>query len=276
MLMILAGYKPFLFEDVFARVKAFTPKQFDICILSSGLFDETLNKIAAENSWSYLSTAQNNIPFVQNLAIMLHEQAELIFKMDEDIFITEGVFDTLLKTAIRVQNYEHYNVGFVAPLIPINGYGHVRLLEKLGLLETYEKTFEPVLYGAQHSRMIEKSPDVAKFFWGKGGIVPSIDEMNAAFRIQKISYSICSVRFSIGFILFHRNFWKIMGGLLMPPPNEFGVGLDEMQICRFCVEASLAMVVAENAVVGHLSFGQQNEAMKEYYLTHREVFRCPK
>ncbi|MBQ9496837.1 MAG: hypothetical protein IJR52_04595, partial [Selenomonadaceae bacterium] len=99
MLMILAGYKPFLFEDVFARVKSFTPKQFDVCILFSGLFDETLNKIAAENSWSYLSTAQNNIPFVQNLAIMLHAQAEFLFKMDEDIFITAGVFNTLLNTA---------------------------------------------------------------------------------------------------------------------------------------------------------------------------------
>ena len=274
--MILAGYKPFLFEDVFARVKVFTPKQFDVCILSSGLFDETLNKIAAENSWSYLSTVQNNIPLVQNLAIMLHEQAELIFKMDEDIFITEGVFDTLFKTADHVQNHGHYRVGFVAPLIPINGYGHVRLLEKLGLLETYEKTFEPVFYGAHPSRMIEKSPDVAKFFWGKGGIVPSIDEMNAAFRIQKISYSICSVRFSIGLILFHRNFWKLMGGLHMPPPNSSGLALDEDQICKFCLALSLGIIVAENAVVGHLSFGKQNAAMKEYYLAHREIFRCPK
>ncbi|MBQ3336593.1 MAG: hypothetical protein IJG80_04235 [Selenomonadaceae bacterium] len=276
MLMILAGYKPFLFEDVFARVKAFTPKQFDVCILSSGLFDETLNKIAAENSWSYLSTAQNNIPFVQNLAIMLHEQAELIFKMDEDIFITAGVFDTLLKTAIRVQNYEHYNVGFVAPLIPINGYGHVRLLEKLGLLETYEKMFEKVFYTSTFKRMLCNNPDVAKFFWGKGGIVPSIDELNDAFRNQKISYSICSVRFSIGFILFRRELWKRMDGWQLPPENSFGPGFDEEQICKFCVNFSLAMVVAENAVVGHLSFGQQNEAMKEYYLTHREVFRCPK
>ena len=276
LLMILAGYKPFLFEDVFARVKAFTPKQFDVCILSSGLFDETLNKIAAENSWSYLSTAQNNIPLVQNLAIMLHDRAEFLFKMDEDIFLTAGVFDTLLKTGRHVQEHGHYKVGFVAPLIPINGYGHVRLLEKLGLIETYEKTFEPVFYGAQHSRMIEKSPDVAKFFWGAGGFVPSIDVLNDAFRIQKISYSICPVRFSIGFILFRRELWKRMDGWQLPPSNHPGLGSDEEQICHSCLELSLAMVVAENAVVGHLSFRQQNKAMKEYYLTHREVFRCPK
>ena len=274
--MILAGYKPFLFEDVFARVKAFAPKNLDVCIISSGLFDDTLNELAAQNDWSYLSTAQNNIPLVQNLAIMIHENAQFLFKMDEDIFITEGVFETLLKTAEHVQNHGHYRIGFVAPLIPINGYGHVRLLEKLGLLETYEKNFEPVLYGAQNWRMIEKSPDVAKFFWGEGGIVPSIDKMNAAFRIQKISYSICSIRFSIGLIFFHRLFWRSMGGWQLPSPNGNGMGLDEEQICGFCVANSLAMVVAENSVVGHLSFGQQNAAMKEYYLTHREVFRCPK
>ncbi len=103
--MILAGYKPFLYEDVFARVKAFTSKHYDVCIISSGLFDDRLNELAAQNDWSYLSTAQNNILLIQNLAIMLHEQAELLFKIDEDIFITEGVFDTLLKTAYYVQQH---------------------------------------------------------------------------------------------------------------------------------------------------------------------------
>ena len=259
--MILAGYKPFLYEDVFARVKAFTPKHFDICVMSSGLFDETLNTIAAENDWSYLSTAENNIPLVQNLAIMLHERAELLFKMDEDIFITEGVFDTLMKTANHVQRYGHYNVGFVAPLIPINSYGHIRLLEKLGV---------------HISRMLYSNPNVAKFFWGEGGFIPPIDEMNAAFQSQKISYSICSVRFSIGFIHYHRIFWKLMDGWELPQNTSNVLGLDEMQICKFCTLSSSAMVVAENAVVGHLSFGQQNAAMKEYYLAHREKFRCPK
>ena len=274
LLMILAGYKPYLFEDVFARVKAFAPKDFDICITSSGLFDETLNKIAAENNWSYLSTAENIIPLAQNLTIMVHEKATIIFKMDEDIFTTAGTFETLIKTYNHVQRFGHYNVGFVAPLIPINGYGHIRVLEKLGLLEFYEKNFEPTLYAANNTKMIEKSPEVAKFFWGEGGIVPSIDVMNLAFKIQKISYSICPIRFSIGLIMFRRNFWKFMGGWQLPEKGA-GLGDDEAQICQFCAAMSFAMVIAENAVVGHLSFGQQNAAMKEYYLAHREKFRCP-
>lgn len=276
LLMILAGYKSFLYKDVFARVKAFTPKNFDICIMSSGLFDETLNKIATENDWSYLSTAQNNIPLIQNLAIMLHPQAQFLFKMDEDIFITEGVFNTLMKTADYVQKHRHYNVGFVAPLIPINPYGYVRLLEKLGLIETYEKMFGPVYYGVNNG-MITTNLDVAKFFWGEGGFVPSIDKMNSAFQIQKMSYSICSIRFAIGMIMFHRDLWISMNGLkMLSEGDNYGPGLDEWVICQFCVMEALAMVVAENAVVGHLCFRGLTSAMKEYYLTHREIFRCPK
>ena len=275
LLMILAGYKSFCYEDVFARVKAFTPKSFDICITSSGLFDETLNQIAAENDWSYLSTAQNNIPLAMNATIMLHEKAEFIFKMDEDIFVTAGTFETLLKTYDHVLRYGHYNVGFIAPIIPINSFCHILLLEKLGLLETYEKTFEKTVYDVRVSRMLYSNPDVAKFFWGEGGFVPPIDTMNAAFRIQKMSYSICSVRFSIGFILFSRALWRLMDGWQLPPPDSYGPGLDERQLCQFCALNSFGMIVSENAVVGHLSFRQQNAAMKEYYLTHREKFRCP-
>ena len=276
LLIILAGYKSFLFDDVFARVKAFTPRELDICITSSGLFDETLNKIAAENNWSYLSMVQNNVPLALNMATMLHEQAQIIFKMDEDIFITDGVFDTLIKTYNHVQSRGYYTVGFVAPIIPINSFGHILLLEKLGLVETYEKMFEKLIYAVHDSRKLYSSPEVAKFFWGEGGFVPSIDAMNDAFRIQKLEYSICSVSFSIGFILFHRGLWELMGGWQLPPPNSWGPGLDEEQLCQFCALYSLGMVVSENAVVGHLSFADQNAAMKEYFLAHREKFRCPK
>ena len=94
------------------------------------------------------------------------------------------------------------------------------------MLETYEKTFERTLYGAQPDRMIEKSPEVAKFFWGEGGFVPSIDDMNKNFRAQEISYSICSIRFSIGLILFYRGLWEAMGGWKLPPPNSPGLGID--------------------------------------------------
>lgn len=274
LLYILAGYKPFLYEDIFTRIKKFVPSFCEVCIVSSGLFDEKLFNIAKENDWSYLSTAQNNIPLAMNLVINLYDKAEFIFKMDEDIFVTQNCFRKLLETFDYVQTAERYNVGFVAPLIPINGYGHVRILEKLGLDAYYEKNFEKIIYGAQYNRMIEKSPEVAKFFWSEGNIMPSIDLMNAAFQIQKMEFRPCPVKFSIGFILFHKNLWKEMDGWSIPSTGSGG-GIDEVQICSFCVKNSLGMIISENVVVGHLSFQQQNDAMKEYYLTHREKFRCP-
>ena len=274
LLNILAGYKPYLFEDVFARVKKFLPDGIDVCITSSGLFDKTLYDIAENYGWSYLSTTINNVSIAQNLAILLHENAQMIFKMDEDIFVTQNCFGKLIQTYEHCQTKGRYNVGFVAPLIPVNGYGHVRILEKLGLDEYYEKNFERIIYGAQPHRMIEKSPEVAKFFWGEGDVIPSIDLMNAAFQIRKMEYRNCSSRFSIGLILFHKNVWTKMGGWQIPATGS-GIGIDEIQICRFCVDCSLGMIISENVVVGHLSFGEQNDAMKEYYLTHREKFRCP-
>ena len=38
------------------------------------------------------------------------------------------------------------------------------------------------------------------------------------------------------------------------------------------VVQSLAIVVAENSIVGHFSFGGQTALMKEYYLMNRNVF----
>ncbi len=32
------------------------------------------------------------------------------------------------------------------------------------------------------------------------------------------------------------------------------------------------MIVSEKTMVGHLSFGQQNEGMRKYHASHREMF----
>jgi hypothetical protein len=55
--------------------------------------------------------------------------------------------------------------------------------------------------------------------------------------------------------------------------NGSGMGHDEVQLCSLAMTISRAIIVCENTVVGHLSFGKQNEAMKEYFLSHREQFK---
>ena len=271
LLFILAGYKPYLYEAVFSRVKLFSPEGMDVCVISSGLFDKELDRIAKENSWSYLSTMRNCLTLAQNIAILLHPKAEWLFKMDEDIFVTKHSFKTMLDTYCAVHNNDSYNISFVAPLMPLNGYGHVRVLQKLGMTGVYEKMFEKVKYAAISNRMIGYSPEVAKFFWGENGFIPSIDYMDEEFHSQEFKYRACPVRYSIGFILMRRDLWDVMGGWKVPEEGS-GMGMDEDQINQFCIMYSFAMIVSENTVVGHFSFGQQNDAMREYYASHKDKF----
>ncbi len=274
LLFVLAGYKPYLYEDVFRRVKLFAPEEMDICIISSGLFDRELDRIARENQWSYLSTKRNCLTLAQNIAVALHPEAHWLFKMDEDIFVTKHCFSTMIDTYLRVYDEDLYNISFAAPLIPINGYGHVRLLKKLGMTTVYEKLFEKVKYAAVSDRKIGTSVEAARFFWGEGGYIPSIDSMDEEFHLQEFQYSVCPVRFNIGFILMHRTIWDFMGGWRVPEEGN-AMGMDEDQSNQNAIKYSMAMIISENTVVGHFSFGQQNEGMREYHASHRERFLAP-
>ena len=135
----------------------------------------------------------------------------------------------------------------------------------------YERKFEKVKYFSGRNRMIEASPEVAKFFWGEGGIVPHIDDIAERFYSDECVYRACPIRFSIGFILFTREMWQSMG-MFRVPLHGAGMGQDEKQICCQAMMFSKAVIVSENTVAGHLSFGLQNEAMHEYYLQHRDRF----
>ncbi len=270
--IILAGYKEFLWDNIFDRIYRFSEDTIDICIVSSGLYSEKLSKIAEEYGWSYISTKRNSITQAQNTAIKLFPKANYIYKLDEDIFITKNFFKTLKNTYEYVQNEGEYDVGFVAPILPINGYSHVVLLKRLNLINYYDKHFEKVKYATGDHRMIENNPDVAKFMWGDGknAMIPHIDDINEMLQNSPLSYSAVPIRFSIGAILFHRNLWENMKYFKVR--LGIGLGLDERQICTYCMINSKAMIVSENSCVGHLGFQKQNEDMKNYYLNNPQRF----
>lgn len=270
LLIVLAGYKSFLYSAVFGRIEKFIPDGIDVCIVSSGLYSQQLEDLCAKNDWSYLSTKENNVCLVQNVAINLHTSAKYIYKLDEDIFITQGYFDKMFGAYRHAQQGE-FTPGVIAPLIPINGYAHVKILQKLGLEQEYVSRFEPIKYMAGSPRQIETNPQVAKFFWGEGGFVPSIDEMNARFAQEPLQESACPIRFSIGAILFERSLWENMGYFTVNRKKS-QMGEDEVQLCSYCLTVSRPLMVSENVVVGHLSFGPQNQEMKEYYLNNVTKF----
>lgn len=267
---ILAGYKEFSYDIVFGRIKEFVPKDVEVCILSSGKYSEKLSEIAKDNDWSYLSTKRNNVSLIQNQANFLFKNAEYIYKLDEDIFVTKNYFDILYKTYNECKKNGEYKIGFVAPTIPINGFSHMLILERFKLKEKYTKLFEKPKYCAGSDRMVENNPDVAKFFWGENNFLPNIDEISSILQKDDFSYVACPIRFSIGAILYTRSFWEEIGMFTVPKGN--GMGADEEEICGYATKTSNAIIISKNVAVGHLSFGTQNATMKEYYLNNREIF----
>ena len=268
---ILAGYKEFSYDIVFSRIKKFVPKDVEVCILSSGKYSEKLSKIASDNDWSYLSTKRNNVCLIQNVANSIFKDAKNIYKIDEDIFVTKHFFDTLYKTYKECNDKGDYNVGLVAPIIPINGFSHVYLLDRFDLRKTYDKKFEKTKYAAGPDRMIENNPDVAKFFWGEKDYLPNIDVIDDTLSKDKFDYVACPIRFSIGAIMYSREFWKDMG--MFPVGEGADMGNDEVEMCLQAMKKSKAIIISKNTAVGHLSFGKQNETMKNYYEKHKEIFK---
>ncbi|MDE7275153.1 MAG: hypothetical protein K2N95_19275 [Lachnospiraceae bacterium] len=271
-LFLLAGYKEFLWRDVFERLESYLPEDIEVCILSSGLKNDRLEALAEQKGWSYLSTTYNSVTMIQNIAMEYYQNAQWFYKLDEDIFLTEGTLQSMLRTFVSVQELEPCNVGVVAPLIPLNGYGYIRVLDKLGLRDTYEKKFDKVLSGGYPVKKIESDIDAAAFMWGATGELPKLDELNRAFAGSN-EYSFCNVRFSIGCILYSRTFWDKMGGAYPYGTGQPGdVGEDEVHLCARTVLKSYVLAVDESSVVGHFSFGPQTEGMKDYYAAHHELF----
>lgn len=263
---ILAGYKKFLWENIFERFVRVLPHDVETCILSSGLYDKDLERLSEKYHWSYLSTAINSVTLIQNIAYALFDKAEWIYKMDEDIFLTAGSFEKLYHGYQKMETESDNSVGIVVPLIPLNGYGYVSVLKEQKLLKTYESMFGRAYIGGNLESAIEKNPEAAVFIWDR---CQRIDDLNRIFE-QTGKLRTCHVRFSIGFFLMKRAFWSDMNGFSVSGNTDMGT--DEEEICSECINHSRSIVVCHDTVVGHFSFGRQTQRMKEYFQEHAERF----
>lgn len=270
LIYVLSGYKDELNDVVFKRLKKFAPDNADVCIVSSGLYKNNLSKIARDNNWLYLSTKKNNVALAMNVVIKVFDKAQYIYKLDEDIFLTKNFFDELKDVYLRNDKEEmDQDIGFVAPLINVNGYGYYHLLHYYNKVKEYEKLFDRVKYRAVRETSILFNPDAAIFMWD-GTHIPSIDDIDAELAKNKKEVSYCPVRFSIGAILFKRDFWEKIGYFKIYRTN--GMGLDEEQVCYYSMNFAYPICVSHNTCVGHLSFGNQNKKMLEFFLANKHLF----
>jgi len=259
LLIVLAGYKSFLWPLTLNRLTKFVPADLDVCIVSSGLYSAHLDEWAASQGWSYLYTKNNKVALGQNLAIAKHTQAQWIYKLDEDIFISENFFELLLKGYLRIKEEGLYNPGFCAPLININGYSYIKFLKIMNAEAEYKAKFNELKHAANWIKA-QNNGEAARWLWEKS--LP-FDQVAQHVMSENFGYSAVPHRFSIGAILFERELWESIGGFKVPL-TEGVLGIDEEYLCKECIEMSRVMLVIHNVFAGHFAFGTQEDAMKEY------------
>jgi len=274
LILVLAGYKMFCKEDIYARLKTFKPLDCDVCVVSAGLYSKELASICRNNKWSYLSTYSNNICNILNISLKLFNKNEYIFKIDEDIFITKNFFNSILETHKQYSKLNKTMALFYAPLIPINNFGFKKVIERLNYENKFFESNNIDYIKSYLNRDRFDNPSVIKYMWGDRKFkcpFPFLDEIDDILNKNKTSYSICDCHFNIGAIMMTRTAWNLLGGFKVKTGN--GLGADEIQLNEFSKSHNYPIIISNNTCVGHLSFGPANDIMKSYYLNNRSVFK---
>ncbi|MEP9379939.1 hypothetical protein ABLE91_24720 [Aquabacter sp. CN5-332] len=268
---MLAGYKADLWPYVMPRFRAALP-DVDVCIVSPGLHNAHLAELCAHEGWSYLSTSTNDVCLAQNVSYAAHESAELIVKVDEDMFLLPDSLSSLIEQYRRIKSDGIVDPGFVAPVIPVNGFCYRYLLEQLDLLDAYEAKFGRARI-AGFGVPIQLDPAAARWMWEHTAPLEETARLLAARPVRTL---LCPVQFSIGLVAFERAFWEQIGHFPVFRRRLLAgmstLGADEEYICAKAVSQSRPAVVTTAAFAGHFSFGPQYAAMKSLTLDHPEYF----
>lgn len=258
MIMVLAGYKSYLWPYTLARVERFAPAGADVCLVSPAIESEELDRMAERNGWSRLTTRRNQVALAQNLAIVHHPDARWVYKLDEDVVVGEGFFEALLDGYRRVEAEGRFELGLCAPVLNLNGFSYRLFLDALGLADAYLERFGELRQACMGVKA-HGDGDAARWLWERS--VP-FDEVAAHFRALPFGYSTIPHRFSIGAMLMERSLWDAMKGYTVDLASP-GIGDDEREIFAACADASRVAVVVHDVLAGHFSFGLQESAMRE-------------
>lgn len=263
LLIILAGYKDYLWDMTLLRVAKYAPKDIDICIGSSGIHSEKLMKYAEKFNWSYVETKRNDPGLVQNLAIEVHPFAQWIYKLDEDHFIAENYFESLHLGYISMLKTRLNKPGFVSPLVNVHVNTYVEFLKKINKDQEYLKKFGELSLHPQPAK-VHYNGETAKWLWRNS--LP-FDVVAKQINRLPFEYTVVNNRFSIGAILFERDFWERIGGIAVIKEDGERVGNDESSLCKQCLKLNRPIVFIHNVFAGHFSYGPQKEVMKNYLNT---------
>lgn len=272
---VLAGYKPDLWPFIFPRLRRALPDA-DVCLVSPGRRLEDLVATCRENGWSYLSTATNDVALAQNVCYRLHDDAIMIVKIDEDMFLLDDTIATLLDEYRDIKRDGAVDPGFVAPMIPLNGFCYRTLLGMLGLLDQYEQRFGKARM-ATSGTALQTDPAAARWIWEHTAPLGVTAARLAAMDVRRL---FCPIQFSIGLIAFERRFWELIRYLPVYRrrllTGQSTLGGDEAYLCAKAVETSRPGVVTTAALAGHFSFGPQYAGMRSLLQSHSRLFVEPR
>lgn len=270
MLFVLAGYKPYLWEDVFTRLKRNELDDMEICIASSGKYCTELSEICKKNNWIYLSTTLNHVCVITNIIMKLFSSAEYIFKLDEDIYIPDGYFATMLEDYKIIEEAEPVDLGYICPQLPLGFYGMHDFLVEQNKLEDFENRFgKHKIGGTLVNPYLRAGTGVDEYIWELIGV---FDDRAAEYSKRDFSYQECYSRPGIAAILFKRSFWDKIGGLTRSRGIGVGNNGDEGQITAFCALNYQVCYCVNNVLVGHFSFGGSEGKVLEFRSQHPEIF----
>jgi hypothetical protein len=270
---MLAGYKPDLWPLVMPRFKRALVGA-DICIVSPGIRSEPLAELCRGEGWSYLSTATNDVALAQNVCYRLHECADMIVKLDEDMFLLPDTITNLLAEYDNIKAAGVVDPGFVAPMIPLNGFCYRPLLDMLGLLADYEARFG-IARLATAGLPVQTDTAAARWVWEHTvPLAVTADRLCS----MKTRHLLCPIQFSIGLIAFERLFWELIGYLKVSRRRILAgistLGGDEAYLCARALEVSRPAVVTTAALAGHFSFGPQYQGQIELLRHRPEIFQA--
>jgi len=268
---MLAGYKPDLWPFVMPRFRAGLPEA-DVCIVSPGVRRDALADLCRAEGWSYLSTATNDVALAQNVCYRLHDAAEMIVKLDEDMFLLPDTIAAVLAEHRAIKAEGAVDPGFVAPMIPLNGFCYRHLLDMLGLLGEYEAAFGRARL-ATSGLAVHTDPAAARWVWERSAPLAVTAARLQALGTRRL---FCPIQFSIGLIAFERRFWELIGYFAVNRQRLIAgmstLGGDEAYICARALEMSRPAVVTTAAVAGHFSFGPQYAGLKGLLEGRPELF----
>ncbi len=257
---VLAGHKPQLWPHTLPRIARAVPAGADVCLTTAGIVQPELRAFAEQHGWSYLSTQRGHVCVAQNLTLRAHPDARLVYKVDEDMFVSDGFFAALGAGYARVRQEAEYAVGFCSPTVNVNGFSYLDFVRHLGLEAEWRERFGAPRRG-HYGVTAQRDGQAAVWLWSHG--LP-VDATAAAFARRPFGYSVVPHRFSIGAIVYERDLWTQMGGFSCREPSP-GLGEDEHHLAVECSLQSRIIAVLDNLYAGHFSFGPQTGDMMAAY-----------